>query len=134
MVGLVLVLLGGLGCAETTPSAASPSSGSSGKSSPTTSDDPGPRTEEYATIDIFCSPPTPVLVDGKPAGTTPVSAYKVQPGKHEVTFADEETGARTMEVEVGAGEGTSVTSNRPIRARDMPSAETAKPSASAKKK
>jgi hypothetical protein len=68
--------------------------------------------DDYATIDVFCSPPVKVLVDGKPAGTTPISGFKVKPGKHDVTCVDD-TGNRTMGVNLGPGEGTTVTSDRP---------------------
>jgi hypothetical protein len=73
----------------------------------------GPKEAEYATIDVLCEPPTPILLDGKPIGTTPISSYKVTPGKHDVTFNDEEHGSRTLTVDVNAGEGKTVVSDRP---------------------
>lgn len=80
-----------------------------------TSDEPpaNTNTDDTGTLDIYCNPPTKVLVDGKPAGTTPVSGFKVKPGSHDVTFADEETGSRTMTVTVAPGEGRTLTSDRP---------------------
>jgi hypothetical protein len=78
-----------------------------------TSDEPPDNTDDTGTLDIFCNPPTKVLVDGKPAGTTPVTGYKVKPGSHDVTFADEQTGNRTMTVTVATGEGKTLTSDRP---------------------
>src|SRR5579871_5566244 len=51
--------------------------------------------DDTATIDAYCTPPGPVLVDGKPAGTAPVSGFKVKPGSHDVTCVDEQTGNRT---------------------------------------
>ena len=72
-----------------------------------------PKEAEYATLDILCEPPTQILLDGKPIGTTPLNAYKVTPGKHDVTFNDEENGPRTLTVEVNPGEGRSVVSDRP---------------------
>src|SRR5262245_37304812 len=74
-------------------------------------DDPPPP-EEPATLDMLASPPCDVLVDGKPAGTTPIKGFKVKPGDHDVTFLDE-TGRRTMTVHVDAGDGKTVKSDRP---------------------
>ena len=134
-VGLVVVLfVAGGACNEGMPPAASPLD--SPRETPkagalqasTAADDARLNpTTDYSTVDIFCNPPTPVLVDGKPAGTTPISAFKVSPGSHEVTFLDDETGHRTLQVSVGEGAGTSVTSDRPIRARDLPAASLATP-------
>ena len=72
-----------------------------------------PQAAEYATLDILCDPPTNILLDGKLIGKSPLTAHKVAPGKYDVTFADEETGNRTMTVEVGPGEGKTVQSDRP---------------------
>ena len=76
-------------------------------------DDPKENTDDTGTLDIYCNPPTKVLVDGKPAGTTPINQYKVKPGRHDVTFADEKTGNRTMSITVAPSEGQTVTSDRP---------------------
>src|SRR5512146_2305887 len=73
--------------------------------------DEPPQKEEPATLDILSSMETPVLVDGKPAGTTPIKGFKVAPGSHDVTFVDE-TGNRTMTVNVEAGDGKTVKSDR----------------------
>lgn len=73
-----------------------------------------PVKEEMASLDILCEPPTPVLVDGKPAGTTPITGYKVSPGTHDVTFQDEVTGPRTMTVKLEPGDGRVVKSDRAI--------------------
>jgi len=69
--------------------------------------------DETATLDVYGNPPTPILLDGKPIGTTPISGYKVSPGSHDVTFVDELSGNRTMSVEVSPGEARAVTSDRP---------------------
>jgi len=74
-------------------------------------DDPPPP-EEPATLDILSAPPVEVLVDGKPAGKTPVKGFKVKPGSHDVTFVDE-TGNRTMTVNLDPGDGKVVKSDRP---------------------
>src|ERR1700733_7965363 len=65
---------------------------------PAAEDPPEKPADDTATIDAYCNPPTPVLVDGKPAGTTPVTGFKVKPGSHDVTFADDLTGNSTMTV------------------------------------
>ncbi len=72
-----------------------------------------PATDDSGQLEILCNPPTPVLVDGKKAGTTPISGYRVAPGSHDVTFVDELTGNRTMTVTLGPGEGRAVVSDRP---------------------
>jgi hypothetical protein len=83
------------------------------KTAATGDDPPEPKGDDTATIDAFCNPPTKVLIDGKPVGTSPISGYKVKPGSHDVTFADELTGNRTMTVVLEPGDGKTVTSDRP---------------------
>ncbi|MEP7121293.1 MAG: PEGA domain-containing protein [Byssovorax sp.] len=70
-------------------------------------------TDDSGQLEILCNPPTPVLVDGKKAGTTPINGYRVPPGSHDVTFVDELTGNRTMTITLGPGEGRAVVSDRP---------------------
>src|SRR5277367_5296714 len=76
-------------------------------------DEPPENTDDTGTLDMLCDPPVKVLVDGKPAGTTPVTGYKVKPGSHDVTFVDEQTGNRTMTVMIATGEGKTLKSERP---------------------
>jgi hypothetical protein len=68
---------------------------------------------EMGSLEILCNPPTKVAVDGKEIGVTPIKNHKVEPGSHDVTFMDEESGNRTMSVNVGPGEGRTVISDRP---------------------
>lgn len=68
---------------------------------------------EMASLEILCNPPTDVAIDGTKIGTTPIKNHKIEPGKHDVTFLDTETGNRTMTVDVGPGEGKTVISDRP---------------------
>jgi hypothetical protein len=75
-----------------------------------TPDDPG-QVDEMATLEILSTPSADVKVDGKPAGTTPIKGYKVPPGSHDVTFIDD-TGPRTMTVNVEPGEARMVKSDR----------------------
>jgi len=75
--------------------------------------DEPPAGDDSGQLEILCNPPTPVLVDGKKAGTTPIKGYRVPPGSHDVTFVDELTGNRTMTISLGPGEGRAVVSDRP---------------------
>jgi hypothetical protein len=78
----------------------------------------GKEADDSGMLEINSIPPVKVLVDGKDAGTTPIHGFKVAPGSHDVTFVDEVGGNRTMTVSVDAGQGQTVTSNRPVSARD----------------
>src|SRR5262249_36210522 len=71
-----------------------------------------PDREEPATLHVLANPSVAVTIDGKPAGKTPIKGYKVPPGSHDVTFIDD-TGPRTMTVNVESGEGKTVISDRP---------------------
>lgn len=75
--------------------------------------DEPPAGDDSGQLEILCNPPTPVLVDGKKAGTTPIKGYRVPPGSHDVTFVDEVTGNRTMTIVLAAGEGRAVVSDAP---------------------
>ena len=81
----------------------------------TETEEPAQKEDTTATLDIYCSPPVEVKVDGKPAGKAPLKAFKVEPGSHDVTCVDP-TGNRTMGVKVGPGESRAVISDRPINA------------------
>ncbi len=81
--------------------------------------DEPPAGDDSGQLEILCNPPTPVLVDGKQAGTTPIKGYRVPPGSHDVTFVDAVTGNRTMTISLSPGEGRAVISDAP------PSASTA---------
>ena len=76
-------------------------------------EEPQAKIDDYGTLDILCEPPTPVLVDGKPVGKTPITNYKVAVGSHDVTFADEQGGNRTMTVKIEPGDHRTVKSDRP---------------------
>jgi hypothetical protein len=71
---------------------------------------------EMGSLEILCNPPTDVAIDGTKIGTTPIKNHKVEPGSHDVTFLDPESGNRTMTVNVGPGEGKTVISDRPPNA------------------
>ena len=86
-----------------------------------------PPVDQSPTLDIFSDPPVEVKVDGKPAGKTPITAYKTTVGGHDVTFMDEVTGNRTMSVKVEAGETRTVKSDRIPTATMTAPTETAKP-------
>ena len=80
--------------------------------------DEPPAGDDSGQLEILCNPPTPVLVDGKKAGTTPIKGYRVPPGSHDVTFVDELSGNRTMTITLGPGEGRAVVSDRPPSATE----------------
>jgi hypothetical protein len=80
---------------------------------------PGKQADDTATLDVYGNPPTKVLLDGKPVGTTPIQGLKVKPGSHDVTWADELTGNRTMSVSLEAGDGKVMTSDRPPSANQQ---------------
>ncbi len=82
------------------------------KPAPAADLDEGPQNhDDTGTIDVYCAPPTKVLIDGKAAGTSPIKGFKVEPGKHDVTCVDE-AGPRTLTVAVGPGDGQTVTMDR----------------------
>ena len=76
--------------------------------------------EDSGLLDILSVPDCDVDVDGKSAGKTPITAYKVKAGSHDVTFHDEVTGDRTFTVIVQPGEAKTVKTDRPPRATDDP--------------
>lgn len=75
-----------------------------------TPDEPG-QADEPGTLQILATPSAAVSIDGKPIGKTPITGYKVPPGRHDVTFTDD-TGPRTMTVTLEPGEGRVVKSDR----------------------
>ena len=117
---LAALALGVFGCAGSEPSPAVPLASAS-------PEEPLPPTDDTGQLSILCNPPTPVLVDGKPAGTTPINGFRVPPGSHDVTFVDELSGNRTMTVSIGPGEGRSVVSDRPPNAVEPPATPEKKP-------
>ena len=108
---LAAVALGMLGCGSSEAPPPAVPLAAAAPEEPLAGDDTGQ-------LEILCNPPTPVLVDGKKAGTTPIRGYRVPPGSHDVTFVDELTGNRTMTITLGPGEGRAVVSDRPPSATD----------------
>lgn len=70
--------------------------------------------DDSSYLEILADPDVDVLVDGKPAGKTPIKKMQVTPGSHDVTFDDEVGGPRTMSVVVQPGDYQTVKSDRPI--------------------
>lgn len=70
--------------------------------------------DDSSYLEILSDPACDVLLDGKPAGKTPIKKVKVEPGSHDVTFDDEVGGPRTMSVVVQPGDYQTVKSDRPI--------------------
>jgi hypothetical protein len=95
---------------------------STGAASPTDStnaEEPTESTEEPALLDVLADRETEILLDGKKIGTTPISAHKVTPGTHDVTFVDERNGNRTMTVTIAAGEAKTVKSDLPPQLQEQ---------------
>jgi hypothetical protein len=99
----------------------------------TPDDPPEKKTDDTSTLDVYGNPPTKVLVDGKPVGTTPIQGVKVSPGTHDVTWDDEVTGRRTMSVTLEPGDGKVMTSDRPPSAMQQPKPEKAEKAEKGKK-
>ena len=59
---------------------------------------------QSAGLIIASTPSTDVLVDGKPAGKTPVTVEGLATGMHEVTFLGPDGDNVTMTVELGEGQ------------------------------
>jgi hypothetical protein len=70
--------------------------------------------DDSSFLEILSDPAVDVLVDGKPAGKTPIKKMQVTPGSHDVTFDDDVGGPRTMSIVVNAGDFQTVKSDRPI--------------------
>jgi serine/threonine-protein kinase len=58
---------------------------------------------ERASFTITSTPPSRVLIDGSPKGTTPLRSVRVRPGTHRVTLIHGKQ-RKTMQVRGGAGE------------------------------
>jgi serine/threonine-protein kinase len=67
---------------------------------------PEPEPTGSATLTLTSTPPSNVLLDGKPLGTTPLRDISVEPGTHRVIFIH---GAERKPKTVEAGPGTSQT-------------------------
>jgi hypothetical protein len=86
----------------------------------TTAVEEPPQGDDSATLDVLCTPPSEVRVDGKPIGTSPITAHKVPPGPHDVTCVDPRSGPSTMSVTLEPGEGRSVTLGSPSSITEPP--------------
>jgi hypothetical protein len=65
-------------------------------------------TEDVSFLDVMSGQPTEIKIDGKPAGKTPITGYKVPPGEHEVTFVFSEDNAQTLTVTTLPNKGATV--------------------------
>jgi len=69
---------------------------------------PGPTATDVATGPATLSansiPPSKVIIDGRPRGSTPVSGVKVTPGSHTVIFKHKKYGTKSRTVTVKAGQ------------------------------
>ena len=117
---LTLAACGGSQTEVQTPTGA-PSSGDPAEEQEATE-----ATEESGLLDVMADRETEILLDGKPIGTTPISAYKVTPGTHDVTFVDERNGNRTMTVTLGPNEAKTVKSDLPPQLQEQQPADDGK--------
>jgi hypothetical protein len=62
-------------------------------------------------LNLSSSPPSSVVLDGRPLGVTPRSAIKVKPGAHSVVFIHPKLGRKSARANVKPG-GTSNVSVR----------------------
>jgi serine/threonine-protein kinase len=65
--------------------------------------DPPPPVDS-GIINANSIPPSHVIIDGVPRGTTPVGGIKVSAGSHTVVFKHKELGTKSVTVTVGAGQ------------------------------
>lgn len=65
------------------------------------------------TLNISSSPPSTVVLDGKPLGSTPRGGISVAPGPHTLLFVHPDFGRKTRSVVVQAGKATSASVNFP---------------------
>jgi hypothetical protein len=73
----------------------------------------GPASTEKGTLNLSSNPPSNVVLDGKPLGTTPRAGIKVKPGKHHVVFIHPKLGRKSARANVKPG----ATSNVSVRFR-----------------
>jgi hypothetical protein len=118
--GLVMAACGGSQTDVQTSTGAPPPSDT------TEGEESNEATEDPALLDVLADQETEILLDGKKIGTTPISAHKVTPGTHDVTFVDERNGNRTMTVTIAAGEAKTVKSDLPPQIREQPAPDDGK--------
>jgi hypothetical protein len=100
------LIVGACGGSQTEAQTATPP-----PSSEVAEEDPAQANDDSAMLDIIAANETEILLDGKPIGKTPLSGYKVTPGRHDVTFVDDKNGNRTMSINVGPNEAQTVKSD-----------------------
>jgi hypothetical protein len=71
----------------------------------------GPASAEQGKLNLSSSPPSSVVLDGRPLGVTPRAGIKVKPGAHSVVFIHPKLGRKTARANVKPG-GTSNVSVR----------------------
>ena len=65
---------------------------------------PPPSAGGYGTINANSIPPSKVIIDGRPRGSTPVTGVRVKAGSHTVTFIHKTRGSKTRTVTVASGQ------------------------------
>ena len=72
---------------------------------------PGPASGEPGTLNLSSTPPSNVVLDGRPLGVSPRAGIKVKPGAHQVVFIHPKLGRKAARANVKPG-GTSNVSVR----------------------
>ena len=85
-----------------------PTPGPAPTTSPKPGPAPGPRPQPVAggtgTLNANSIPPSRVIIDGRPRGSTPVTGVKVSAGSHTVIFRHKTMGTKSRTVTVAAGQ------------------------------
>jgi hypothetical protein len=89
--------------AEPPPTAAGPGPQSTGPTGPP------PAKGDSGFINANSIPPSKVIINGRPHGSTPVTGVKVKPGSHTVIFKHKEFGTKSRTVTVAAGQTKTAT-------------------------
>lgn len=116
---VVAALFAGAACGGSQTEAQTPPASAPPASELTAAEETPESAEDSGLLDVLADRETEILLDGKKIGTTPISAYKVTPGTHDVTFVDERNGNRTMSVTIGPGEGKTVKSDLPPQIQEQ---------------
>jgi serine/threonine-protein kinase len=95
------------------PSTATPAPPSTVAVAPPPKAPPPPKDEPAAggkgTLNANSIPPSKVIIDGRPRGSTPVTGVSVSPGTHSVVFIHKKYGRKSRTVTVGAGQTKTAT-------------------------
>ena len=86
-----------------------PASVATGPATTGPSEPPPTVKDESGYINANSIPPSKVIIDGRPKGSTPVTGVKVAPGSHSVVFKHKKYGTKSRTVTVAAGQTKTAT-------------------------